>query len=290
MVLVMQILRLSNDFLNMIGLILFKIIAVFILGLIFGSFGQVVVERGQNKKSLSGRSECDSCGKKIAWYDNIPLLSYVLLKGRCRNCGKKISWRYPATELLFGVVFVLVAWQKGFIFGWLDQKELIDTIFYLAISFVLLVILIWDLRYMIIPDGLVVGGLVLAVIYFGYRYLISPDFLMALNTDLTRNFLGGLIVGGFFYFLFTVSRGRWIGGGDVKLGFLLGFLVGWKMSYLFLMLSYILGAVPAVYLLLTKKVTPKTKIPFGPFLILAGFILMLWGEVVWRWWGWIVSP
>ncbi len=273
----------------MTGLALFKIIAVFILGLIFGSFGQVVMERGQNKKSLNGRSKCDSCEKKIAWYDNIPLLSYVLLKGKCRSCGDKISWRYPATELLFGVVFVLVAWQKGFIFGWLDQKELIDTIFYLAISFVLLVILIWDLRYMIIPDGLVVGGLVLAVIYFGYRYLISPDFLMSVNTDLTRNFLGGLIVGGFFYILFMISRGRWIGGGDVKLGFLLGFLVGWKMSYLFLMLAYILGAIPAVYLLLTKKVTAKTKIPFGPFLILAGFILMLWGDSVWQGWKWLVG-
>ena len=273
----------------MTGLVLFKIIAVFILGLIFGSFGQVVMERGENKKSLNGRSKCDSCGKKIAWYDNIPLLSYVFLQGRCRSCGEKISWRYPATELLFGVVFVLVAWQKGFIFGWLDQKELIDTIFYLAISFVLLVILIWDLRYMIIPDGLVVGGLVLAVIYFGYQYLISPDFLMSINTDLTRNFLGGLIVGGFFYFLFMISRGRWIGGGDVKLGFSLGFLVGWKMSYLFLMLAYISGAVPAVYLLLTKKVTAKTKIPFGPFLILAGFILMLWGDSVWLGWKWLVG-
>jgi len=273
----------------MMYLIIFKSIAVFILGLIFGSFGKVVIDRGQKKKSIQGRSVCDSCGKKLSWYENIPLFSYIFLRGKCRHCGKKISWQYPATELLFGLVFVLVAWQKGFITGWVDTADLIDTVFYLAISFILLIIFIWDWRYMIIPDGLVVGGLVLAVGYFGYQYVISPDFLMAVNTDLTRNFLGGIAVGGFFYLLFVISQGRWIGGGDVKLGFLLGFLLGWKMTYLFLMLAYILGAIPAIYLLITKKVTAKTKMPFGPFLIIAGFILMLWGEQIWQGWLWLLG-
>ena len=141
---------------------------------------------------------------------------------------------------------------------------------------------------MIIPDGLVVGGLVLAVVYFGYQYLISPDFLMAVNTDLTRNIIGGLLVGGFFYAMFEISHGRWIGGGDVKLGFLAGFLVGWEGVYFLVMIAYILGAIPAIYLLITKKATVKTRIPFGPFLVISTLLVSLFGEEIWLVWGWLM--
>jgi prepilin signal peptidase PulO-like enzyme (type II secretory pathway) len=268
----------------MIELIIFKITALFILGLIFGSFANVVVDRGQKKKSLNGWSRCDNCKKKLSWYDNIPLLSYIFLQGKCRQCREKISWQYPAVEWLFGLGFVFIAWRTNFIFGFLDRGEIIDTIFYLAIGFVLLTILVWDLKYLIIPDGLVVGGLVLAVVYFGYQYLISPDFLRAINTDLTRNLLGGLLVGGFFYGMFQFSKGRWIGGGDVKLGFLVGFLVGWKMVYFLLMIAYILGAIPAVYLLITKKATVKTRIPFGPFLVIAALLVSLFEKEMLELW------
>jgi len=295
-------------------LLIFKIVIIFVLGLIFGSFANVVVDReggqkggeGENKKNNEkknkkrdkksregesfwrGRSKCDYCQQKIVWYDNIPLISYILLRGKCRHCQKKISWQYPAVELLFAFGFLLASWQAGGLTGFLTTENLITTIFYLAISFILLTILVWDLKFMIIPDGLVVGGLVLAVIYFGYQYIISPDYLMSVQTDLTRNFLGGVIVGGFFLAMFQFSRGRWIGGGDVKLGFLLGFLVGWQSSYLLLLLAYILGAIPAIYLLITGKVTAKTKIPFGPFLVIAELIVLFWGKEILVLWGKIV--
>jgi prepilin signal peptidase PulO-like enzyme (type II secretory pathway) len=270
-------------------LVIFKIAIIFILGLILGSFANVVVDRGQKGKSLGGRSKCDKCHRQLSWYDNIPLLSYLFLRGKCRQCGEKISWHYPAVEMLFGGMFLLIAWRTGGIIGFLDKADLINTIFYLAVGFVLLIILVWDLKYMIIPDGLVVGGLILAVIYFGYQYVISPDFLMNVDTDLTRNFLGGLIIGGFFYLMFAISQGRWIGGGDIKLGFLLGFLVGWREVYFLLMIAYILGSIPAIYLLLTKKATTKTKIPFGPFLIVAGLVMMFWGPEVIGWWQKLMS-
>ncbi len=263
----------------MIEIILVKLIIIFVLGLIFGSFANVVIERGQAKEGISGRSKCDSCKQKINWYDNIPLVSYfIFLKGRCRQCKDKIAWQYPIVEALFGGVFVLIAWRTGFILGFLDQSEIINTSFYLSIGFILLIILIWDLKYMIIPDGLVVGGLALSVCYFGYQYFISPDFLMSINTDLTRNFLGGILISWFFYMMFAFSKGRWIGGGDVKLGFLVGFLVGWKMVYSVLLITYIIGAIPAIYLLIRGKATMKTRIPFGPFLIIASFISIFWKE------------
>ena len=271
----------------MIELIIFKIVTVFILGLIFGSFANVLVDRGGSESDLSflnGRSRCDKCKKKLSWYDNIPLLSYLFLRGKCRQCGDDISWQYPAVEWLFGLGFVFIAWRTSFIFGFLDRGEVIDTIFYLTIGFVLLTILVWDLKHMIIPDGLVVGGLVLAGIYFGYQYLISPDFLRSVNTDLTRNLLGGLIVSGFFYAMFRFSNGRWIGGGDVKLGALVGFLVGWKMVYFLVMIAYVIGAIPAVYLLITKKATVKTRIPFGPFLVISALVTSLFREEILELW------
>jgi len=268
----------------MVELIFFKMIAVFILGLIFGSFANVVVDRGESKESLGGRSQCDNCKEKLNWYDNIPLLSYLFLRGKCRQCQKRISWQYPAVELLFGVGFVFIAWRTNFILGFLDKAEVIDTTFYLAIGFVLLTILVWDLKHMIIPDGLVVGGLVLTGIYFGYQYLISPDFLMSVNTDLTGNILGGVLTSGFFYLMFRFSNGRWIGGGDVKLGALVGFLVGWKMVYFLLMIAYLLGSIPAIYLLITKKATVKTRIPFGPFLVIAALLVSLFNKEIIELW------
>ncbi len=268
----------------MIELIIFKVGAVFVLGLIFGSFANVVVDRGEAGEGLNGRSRCDRCKKKLCWYDNIPLLSYLLLKGKCRQCQKRISWQYPAVEWLFGLGFVFIAWRTNFILGFLDKAEIIDTTFYLAIGFVLLTILVWDLKHMIIPDGLVVGGLVLAGIYFGYQYLISPDFLMSVNTDLTRNVLGGLLTSGFFYAMFRFSNGRWIGGGDVKLGALVGFLVGWDGVYFLLMVAYVLGSIPAIYLLITKKATVKTRIPFGPFLVISALLVSLFREDIWLLW------
>ena len=269
---------------SMTELIIFKIGVVFVLGLIFGSFANVVVDRGESKKSLNGRSRCDSCKKKLSWYDNVPLVSYLFLKGKCRQCGKDISWQYPAVEWLFGLGFIFIAWRTNFIFGFLDRADIIDTTFYLAMGFVLLTILVWDLKHMIIPDGLVVGGLVLGGIYFGYQYLISPDFLMSVHTDLTRNVLGGLLTSGFFYLMFRFSNGRWIGGGDVKLGALVGFLVGWNMVYFLLMIAYVIGAIPAVYLLITKKATVKTRIPFGPFLVISALIVSLFAEEILALW------
>ncbi len=262
----------------MFWLVFLKFLVVFVLGLIFGSFAGVLIERGEKGESLRGRSRCDHCKKKIVWYDNIPVFSFLLLRGRCHYCGQKISWWYPLMELIFGMVFVGLAWRSGFFAGWLSGDDVWRTVFCLAIGFVLLTILFWDWKYMIIPDGLVVGGLVIGVLFYLRAYLFSPDTLLAVNTDLSRNLLGGLAVGGFFYLLWRFSRGKWIGGGDVKLGFLSGFLVGWKLAYFLLLLSYLLGAVPALYLLLSGKAGTKSKIPFGPFLVVATLIILCWSD------------
>ncbi len=262
----------------MFWLIFFRVLVVFVLGLVLGSFAGVLIERGEKGESLRGRSHCDHCRKKIDWYDNLPILSFLLLRGKCRYCGQKISVWYPLLELTFGLTFVWLAWRSEFFVGWIDGNDVWRIVFCLSIGFILLTILFWDWKYMIIPDGLVVGGLVVGALFYLRAYLLSPDTLLATGTDLGRNILGGLIVGGFFYLLWRFSRGKWIGGGDVKLGFLAGFLVGWKLAYFLLLLSYLLGAAPALYLLLTGKVKAKSKIPFGPFLVLATLIILCWSD------------
>jgi len=268
----------------MVECIFLKVVAVFILGLIFGSFANVIVDRGESQESMMGRSRCDYCKNKLSWYDNIPLLSYIFLGGVCRQCKKKISWQYPAIEFLFGISFLVITWKMIFFTSLFNFDDIVNITFYLSIGFILLTILVWDLKYMVISDGLIVGGLVFAGIYFSYQYFNSADFLMDVNANLTKNILGGMIVSGFFYAMFRFSNGRWIGGGDVKLGALVGFLVGWRMVYFLLLISYILGVIPALYLLITKKATVKTRIPFGPFLVIATLLVMLFEEELWLLW------
>ncbi len=265
-------------------MIILKSILFFLIGLVFGSFGKVIVDRGvKGEKFWVGRSLCDHCHKKLDWWENIPLLSYLFLRGRCRFCGGTISKSYFWTELLFGSVFLLVAWRLGVLSGSLFEVRegglWLDLVFYLMISFVLLLILLWDWRTMIIPNKLLGIGLIIWLVYQLFRSFLPDVDLVGLGGYL----MGGFLLGGFFYLMFIFSNGKIIGGGDVKLGFLLGLLVGWKMVYFVLFGAYVLGAVPAIYLLLTGKATVKTKIPFGPFLVLAGIIVLLFGSEFLGW-------
>ncbi len=256
---------------------------LFILGLIFGSFANVVIDRGQEEKSFLGSSECDHCGYKLKWHDNIPVLSFLFLKGKCRKCKKKISWQYPIIEIVSGLLFVFVGWRTGTLDGIYGFEKTMTLSFSLTVAFLFLLIFVWDLKYMIIPDGLVLGGVVVTIIYLVYQYYISSCSLFDPNCSLSSNLIGALIVGGFFYLLFIISSGKWVGGGDVKLGLWLGLLIGWKMSYFFLLLAYVLGAIAVLPLLLSKKKNLKSKIPFGPFLIISAFIIFFFGEVVLNW-------
>jgi len=260
-------------------LVIFKTIFIFGLGMILGSFSNVLVDRTQKKKSLLGRSKCDKCGYQLSWFDNLPVLSFLWLKGRCRKCQKKINWQYPLVELFFGLIFLTVGWQSNLITGWLlDWREILEVSFLLLTSFVLGVIFIWDLKYMIIPDGLVGGGIIIGVVYYGYLYGTGNVTLLNVNNQLFSGLIGGGIVSGFFYLLYQFSHGRWIGGGDVKLGFWLGFLVGWKLIYGLLLLAYVSGSVGAIILLIGGKKKLQSKIPFGPFLVASAWVMLLWGD------------
>lgn len=245
---------------------IFEIVCFFVFGLIFGSFGNVVIHRLPLDKSVvRPRSQCPSCNTQIKWYDNIPVFSWVLLKGRCRECQIKISWRYPLVEVLMGVAFVLC-----YLFaGW--SVTLVEWILF---SFALIVSSFIDFDHMILPDELTLSGIVFGLI----GATINPD------RTLMSSIIGVLIGGGFLwlmaylYYLFTSQEG--MGGGDIKLLAWMGAVLGWQAIPFCIMFSAIVGSIVGVTVSLRGTSGLKTVIPFGPYLALSSFVYMF-GGVEW---------
>ncbi len=260
-----------------------KILVLFYLGASLGSFTNVLVDRGQKGKSLLGRSKCDFCGHPLSWLENIPIAGFFLVRGQCRSCQRKLSWQYPIVEFTLAVLFLGAGFWSGFMAEPASFFMAIKTSYYLFLCFLLLAIFVWDLKYMIIPDSLVAGGIVVVLIYAFWNYFHADCLLFDIHCSVASGILGGAIVSGFFYFLYFISKGKYIGGGDVKLGVLLGMIVGWQLAYLLLLFAYILGAIVAIYLLMAKKKNMRSQIPFGPFLIASTFIILFFSEKLLYW-------
>jgi len=263
-------------------------IFIFIIGLCWGSFTNVLIDRTQAGKSLRGRSKCDFCGYKLSWLDNVPVLSFVFLKGRCRKCNEKLSWQYPVLELTTGLAFAITFWffQANQIFQISNSPfSAYLSLFYLfSVVYLLWVILVWDLKYMIIPDFLVLIGIVITALYTFYQTFSENCFFENWSCPLPSALLGSVILSGFFGLMYWFSKGRWIGGGDVKLGFWLGLLVGVKMIYFLILFSYALGALVAVYLLVSSKKGMKSEIPFGPFLVISTYLVIFYQDQILNIW------
>ncbi len=237
----------------------------FIFGLIVGSFLNVVIVRLDLAESLLGRSRCPKCKKTIRWYDNIPLLSFLLLNAKCRACQKKISWQYPLVELGTGLIFALVAllfFQDGSEASWLE------TVFYLGFFSALIVILVFDGKHLEIPMPVVwlaLGWtLVFCLLWDGMNFQPGMDIFSS------RTFSGSLA--GFLSFLFFFglafgSKEKWMGMGDAYLAFLIGLGLGLERVLVALMIAFLLGSVFGITLVLLKKKTLKSQVPFGPFLV-----------------------
>jgi len=250
---------------------------IFIFGLCIGSFLNCLIWRLHKKQTILGRSYCPQCKQQIKWYDNIPLISFLILRGKCRNCKKKISWQYPMVELVTGLLFVLVfvnSFQSlnfsvsSFQFQ-ISMVEFLRNIIFIS---VLIVIFVYDLRWYLILDIITIPAIIFALavnLYLGFSF---ANLLLA-----------GVIGGGFFLTQFLISKGRWIGGGDIRLGALMGLMLGYPMIITALMLSYIFGSIFGIILLVTKKKEWSSQIPFGTFLSMATIIVMLWGEQILEW-------
>lgn len=260
------------------------LLILFILGLCVGSFLNVVIYREVKGKSwFWGRSFCDKCKKKITWYDNIPLLSFLLLKGRCRHCHKKISLQYPFVELLTGLEFVwiyfLIKSNLDFFGKFEGFYSLLSLLVWFVLGSCLLAILVADLKYKIIPDTAIIFGIVISLLklWVDYRFTGMLDLSV---------FPSSLLAGLFFLGLNIGTKGKGMGFGDVKLAFFMGLILGFPKIVIALFTAFLTGALMGVILILLKKKKTKSKIAFGPFLVLGTIIAIFWGDVVWRlFWG-----
>lgn len=247
------------------------LIAFFLFGLIVGSFLNVVILRLEKSETLGGRSHCLHCGALIHWYDNIPVLSYLFLRGRCRDCTKPISLQYPIVELSTGILFAGVSLLTGLQAG-MSLVSILTTLWYLVLVSILLVILVTDLRTMEIPLVLLVIGVVGAVLYTVLMaWLFHSGEGLQWGAWSVDKFLGGMVATGFFLALVVLSKETWMGMGDVWLAAILGMTVGIKSLLFTLTLSFFYGALVSLWLLRSGKKGLKSQIPFAPFLILGLF-------------------
>jgi prepilin signal peptidase PulO-like enzyme (type II secretory pathway) len=234
----------------------------FILGVFFGSFFHVIVDRLPKGESfVAGRSYCDNCRKTIKWYDLIPVISYVVLAGKCRYCHKHISMYYPLVEMLCGILFFLCA---------LHASDTITLLYSLLVMSTLLIIFFCDLKYTIIPFVVVIFGTVFTLFY---QIFFSPS----IGTVLLSAF--GAFV--FFLIIFLVTKGRGMGFGDVIYVFYMGLLLSFPGIVFGLYLSFLTGAVVSLILVLTgKKRLRGDSIPFGPFLVFGTIVIFFYGKEI----------
>jgi leader peptidase (prepilin peptidase)/N-methyltransferase len=241
---------------------------VFIFGAVVGSFLNVCIFRLPAKTSIiKPLSQCPHCHHPIRFYDNIPIISFIVLRGKCRDCDGKISWRYPLVELITAVLSLLLFLQFG-----LTLRFLIFFIF----TAVLIVITFIDLDHQIIPDVLTLPGI--PIFFLLAIFVVKIPWLEALI---------GLLIGGgvlfaiaFVYEFLTKREG--MGGGDVKLLAMIGGFLGWKSLIFILLFSSFSGAIAGITAMIIKKQDMKYAVPFGPFLSAAAVAYLFWGDAFMR--------
>jgi len=239
-------------------------IVVFVLGAVVGSFLNVCIWRiPQGLSIVSPASSCPQCGHSIRFYDNIPLVSYLLLRGRCRSCGERISLRYPLVEGLTALMALLLFWKFGLTLKFAAA--------FLFVSALILVAFI-DIDHQIIPDVISLPGI--PICFLLSVFLMELPFMEALL---------GLVLGGGSLYLIAVlyelaTKREGMGGGDIKLLAMMGAFLGWKSLLFILLVSSLVGAVVGISVMWAKGGDMKYAVPFGPFLSLAATAYLFVGD------------
>ncbi len=280
---------------------------LFVFGLLFGSFFNVVTIRYNPEKEalmspriINGRSRCPSCSQTLRWFDLFPLFSFLFLKGKCRVCSNSISKQYPIVEFLTGCIFLGVPLFINYFFGFSNSVffslsapwwQYAISLLWIVVFCIFLLMVIIDLKHFIIPNGLNLLLGVVGVLYTGLIFFVRDDLPLFYNSFIrhyamifspTENFLYGhlfgFLAGGLFFILLVLfTLGRGIGIGDVKLALALGVLLGWPDIILATMLSFMIGGVVSGGLVLIQKKHLKEKVPFAPFFIVGVLLVIFFG-------------
>ncbi len=245
---------------------MFEIIIVFILGLVLGSFANVCIYRmPRNLSIVKPNSHCTNCNNFIKWYDNIPILSYIILKGKCRNCGSKISFIYPTIEFICGLLFLSMYFLFGFSY---------ILIPFCLLFFCLLVITAIDFEFQIIPDEISFFLIILGLLTSFFNFVLGDTILHRI-----LNSFFGILAGGGSLILVAIV-GKWIfnkdamGGGDIKIMAGVGAFIGWDKVLFSIFVACVLGSIVGICMIILKKIGRKQEIPFGPYLAISSFIVL----------------
>lgn len=244
-------------------------VIIVLIGMAWGSFLNVVIYRLPRDMSLiRPRSSCPHCRQKIKFYENIPVFSYILLRGKCRYCENRIPFSYFLVEVLTPLSFIIVLAQYGLSLHFLAACLFVSAM--IALGFI-------DFYHQILPDEITLSGLLLALVYSFFRDDLS-----------LRQALTGAVIGaGFILFLYgayyLLRKKEGIGMGDVTMMLLIGAFLGWQLTFFTLVLASFIGVVVGVYFILARKKNLQFALPFGTFLAPAAFVSLLWGERIIRW-------
>lgn len=244
---------------------IFYLFYYFILGLIAGSFANVCIHRIPKDLSivLPG-SFCPNCKNSIKWFDNLPLLSFLILRGKCRYCGDKISFQYPLVEILTGILFLIIGWHFSY--------SIAIVSVYLIFTLLLVVISVIDLYHQIIPDAL---SLAIFVLGLGFCFF-NQELGFTWKDRLLNSVLGGFISAICLYLIgylgSIIFKKEAMGGGDIKLILAIGTLIGLKKAFIVLFLASLIGSIVGILLIVLDKNKRDEYIPFGPFISFAAYI------------------
>ncbi|MFH0800053.1 MAG: prepilin peptidase [Pseudomonadota bacterium] len=245
------------------------------IGAVLGSFANVCIVRMPRGRSIvRPSSHCPHCGHRLRWKENIPILSFILLQGRCRGCGRKISVRYPMVELICAALSMLTWWHF---------RHPLPYFIYLCLFVIPLVIITFiDLKHLIIPDEISISGIFVGA--GAHIFLAGPGHREAAALDS----LLGALAGSLALFLVALvyeklKKQEGLGGGDIKLIAMLGAFFGWKAALFMLLFSSILGSIVGLLLIVILRKDMKYAMPFGPFLVAAGFVQLFVGERAISW-------
>ncbi|MDP2647891.1 MAG: prepilin peptidase [Candidatus Yanofskybacteria bacterium] len=235
---------------------------IFFFGLVIGSFFNVLLSRLDKEDGIvAGRSHCPFCHRVLAWHELIPVFSFIALRGRCRTCKRKISWRYPLVELLTATLLVIFFFNHGLS---LDLRSAVI----IAILLGFLLLAIFDFSYFVLPDKILVPMIVLSI----------AQAIAWSETSLEYTIGFGLLLASIFGILYVVSDGLWIGFGDVKLAFCIGIFFPFPQAVAIILLSIWIAAIIGIGLLLTRRASLKTALPFGSFLSSISILFILFNE------------
>ncbi len=251
----------------------FAFAAIFVLGLFVGSFANVLIYRvPQGKSIIAPPSSCTKCGKRLTARDLVPVFSYAILKGHCRHCGERISPRYPLVELLTAAILTALFYKFGFSVSFFAYAYLMTIL--IAVFFI-------DLEHRIIPNGLVIAGLIGGMAFFAYNCFYPQVEIFGDEKWWTP--LAGILPGSGFLLLVAIlgsliyRSDDALGMGDVKLMAPIGLFLGWRLCMEALLLSVVLGGVLSLLMMVSGLKKRKDTIAFGPFIVIGAFITIMWG-------------